>query len=190
MSAPTTAGIIEHFSTLADPRTHVNKNEHKLIDIIVIAICAVICAADNRTEIEEYGNAKKDWFSTFLELPSGIPSHDTFNRVFSFIDPEEFQRCFSSRIQAAAQITKGRVIAIDGKTLRRSYDKKSDKAAIHMVGTRASASRLVLGQVKTNEKSNEITAVPSVCAITIMHRPGPISSPSAYMAGNVCSGES
>ena len=165
MSAPTTASIIEHFSTLPDPRIHVNKNEHKLIDIIVIAICAVICAADNWTEIEEYGNAKKDWFSTFPELPNGIPSHDTFNRVFSFIDPEEFQRCFSSWIQAAAQITKGQVIAIDGKTLRRSYDKKSNKAAIHMVSAWASASHLVLGQVKTNEKSNEITAIPELLDI-------------------------
>lgn len=175
MSEPAAAGIIEHFSTLPDPRIHVNKNEHKIIDIIIIAVCAVICAADNWTEIEEYGNAKKDWFATFLELPNGIPSHDTFNRVFSFINPEEFQRCFSGWIQAAAKITKGQVVAIDGKTLRRSYDKKSNKAAIHMVSAWASASRLVLGQVRTEEKSNEITAIPELlnlleiegCIVTI-----------------------
>ena len=175
MSEPAAAGIIEHFSTLPDPRIHVNKNEHKLIDIIVIAVCAVICGADNWTEIEEYGNAKKDWFATFLELPNGIPSHDTFNRLFSFIRPEEFQRCFSGWIQAAVKATRGQVVAIDGKTLRRSYDKKSNKAAIHMVSAWASVSRLVLGQIKTEEKSNEITAIPELlnllelegCIVTI-----------------------
>lgn len=175
MSKPTAASIIEHFSILPDPRVHVKKNEHKLIDIIVIAVCAVISAADNWTEIEEYGNAKKDWFATFLELPNGIPSHDTFNRVFSLINPDEFQRCFLGWIQAAANITKGQVIAFDGKTLRRSYDKKSNKAAIHMVSAWASKSRLVLGQIKTEEKSNEITAIPELldlleiegCIVTI-----------------------
>ena len=176
MSEPAaTASIIEHFAVLSDPRIHIKKNEHKLIDIIVISVCAVICAADNWTEIEQYGIAKKDWFATFLELPNGIPSHDTFNRVFSFINPEEFQRCFSGWVQAAAEITKGQVVAIDGKTLRKSYDKKSNKAAIHMVSAWASASRLVLGQVKTEEKSNEITAIPELldfldikgCIVTI-----------------------
>ena len=175
MSEPAAAGIIEHFSTLPDPRIHVNKNEHKLIDIIVIAVCAVICGADNWTEIEEYGNAKKDRFVTFPEPPDGIPSHDTFNRLFSFIRPEEFQRCFSGWIQAAVKATRGQVVAIDGKTLRRSYDKKSNKAAIHMVSAWASVSRLVLGQIKTEEKSNEITAIPELlnllelegCIVTI-----------------------
>ena len=104
MSEPAAAGIIEHFSTLPDPRIHVNRNEHKLIDITVIAVCAVICGADNRTETEEYGNAKKDRFAAFPEPPDGIPSRDTFNRLFLFINPEEFQRCFSGRIQAAAEI--------------------------------------------------------------------------------------
>ena len=165
MPEPTTASVIEHFSTLTDPRIHVNKNDHKLIDIMVISICAVICGADGWTDIEEYGNAKKEWFATFLELPNGIPSHDTFSRVLSFIHPEEFQQCFSGWIQTAAEVTKGQVIAIDGKTLRRSYDKKSSKAAIHMVSAWASASHLVLGQVKTNEKSNEITAIPELLDI-------------------------
>lgn len=166
MSEPTAASVIEHFSTLTDPRTHVNKNDRKLIDIMVIAVCAVICGADGRTDTEEYGNAKKEWFATFPELPDGIPSHDTFSRVPAFIRPEEFRQCFSEWIQTAAEVAKGQVIAIDGKTLRRSYDKKSSRAAVHMVGARASASRLVLGQVKTNEKSNEITAIPELLDIS------------------------
>lgn len=162
MSEPATAGIIEHFESLPDPRIHIKKNEHKLIDIIVIAVCAAICGADNWTEIAEYGDAKKDWFASFLELPNGIPSHDTFNRIFSLIHPEEFQCHFAGWIRAVVKVTKGQVVAIDAKTLRRSYDKKSKKAAIHMVSAWASASRLVLGQVKTDEKSNEITAIPDL----------------------------
>ncbi|MCI5222859.1 MAG: ISAs1 family transposase [Candidatus Electrothrix sp. AR4] len=151
------------------------KIERKLIDIIVITECAVICGADNWIEVVEYGDEKKDWFATFLDLPNDIPSHDTFNRVFSRINPEEFQRRFAAWIRAAGEITKGQVVAMDGKTLRRSYDKKSNKAAIHMVSAWASASRLVLGQVKTDEKSNEITAIPELldfldikgCIVTI-----------------------
>lgn len=169
------ASIIEHFSALPDPRAHARKNAHKLIDIIVIAVCAVICGADNWTEIAQYGVAKKDWFAAFLELPGGIPSHDTFNRVFSFINPDEFQRCFSGWIRAAIKITQGQVVAFDGKTLRRSYDKKSSRAAIHMVSAWAAANRLVIGQLKTEEKSNEIAAIPELldlldvkgCIVTI-----------------------
>jgi predicted transposase YbfD/YdcC len=161
-TAPAAASIIEQFSALPDPRTHLRKNEHKLIDIIVIAICAVICGADSWTEIAEYGVAKKDWFADFLELPNGIPSHDTFNRLFSFINPEEFQRCFSGWVQAAWKRSEGQVIALDGKTLRRSYDSKSSKAAIHMVSAWAAADHLVIGQVKTEEKSNEINAIPEL----------------------------
>ena len=175
MSEPATAGIIEHFETLPDPRIHIKKNEHRLIDIIVTAVCAAICGADNRTETAEYGDAKKDWFASFPELPNGIPSHDTFNRIFSLIHPEEFQRHFAGWIRAAVKVTKGQLVAIDGETLRRSYDKKSNKAAIHMVSAWASASRLVLGRVKTDEKSNEISAIPDLldlldikgCIVTI-----------------------
>jgi predicted transposase YbfD/YdcC len=162
MSEPTTAGIIDHFAALPDPRIHIKKNEHKLIDIITIAVCAIIRGADNWNEVAQYGVAKRDWSATFLELPNGVPSHDTFNRIFFLINPEKFQRCFSGWIRAAAEITKGQVVAIDGKTLRGSYDTKSGKAAIHMVSARASASRLVLGQVKTEEKSNEIAAIPEL----------------------------
>lgn len=154
--------IIEHFSTLEDPRKHTKKNRHKLIDILVIAICGIICGADEWVGIEDFGKAKEEWLSTFLELPHGIPSHDTLGRVFSLIRPQRFQECFVSWIQSVAKLSGGEIVPIDGKTLRRSYDSKSGKAAIHMVSAWASGSRLVLGQVKTDEKSNEITAIPEL----------------------------
>jgi len=159
MSKLVAVDIAEHFSSLPDPRVHTKKNEHKLIDIIVVAICAVVCGADSWSEIAQYGIAKQEWLMTFLQLPNGIPSHDTFNRIFHLLRPEEFQRCFSSWISAAMKVTSGQVIAIDGKKLRRSYDCKSNKAAIHMVSAWASANHVVLGQVKTGEKSNEIKAI-------------------------------
>jgi predicted transposase YbfD/YdcC len=175
MTERVASSIIEHFSSLPDPRAHVKKNEHKLLDIVVIAVCAVICGAENWNEIVQYGIAKQKWLMTFLQLPNGRPSHDTFNRFFYLLRPEEFQRCFSAWIRAAMEITKGQVIAIDGKTLRRSYDTKTGKAAIHMVSAWASANRVVLGQVKTDEKSNEIKAIPELlktldisgCIVTI-----------------------
>lgn len=170
----TDASIISHFSKITDPRIK-NKIDHKLIDIMVIAICAVVCGADAWKDIEFFGKAKHEWFSTFLELPNGIPSHDTFGRVFSLISPKEFQEHFINWVQSAAKISGGQIIPIDGKTLRRSYDSASNKAAIHMVSAWASKSQIVLGQVKTNEKSNEITAIPELlklldingCIITI-----------------------
>lgn len=165
MSKIVPVDIVEHFSSLPDPRVHTKKNEHKLIDIIVIAICAVVCGAENWHEISQYGIAKQDWLKTFLHLPNGIPSHDTFNRIFYLLRPEEFQRCFSSWISAAMEMTNGQVIAIDGKKLRSSYDKKSNKSAVHMVSAWASANRVVLGQVKTEEKSNEIKAIPELLKI-------------------------
>ena len=113
-------------------------------------------------KLRRHGVAKKDWFAAFLELPNGIPSHDTFNRVFSLINPDEFQRCFSGWIRAAVELTQGQVVAFDGKTLRRSHDAKSGKSAIHMVSAWAAADHLVIGQVKTEEKSNEINAIPEL----------------------------
>ena len=156
--------IIEHFSSLTDPRILL-KTRHKLIDIIVITLCAVLAGADEWTEIAEFGRIKEKWFRTFLELPFGIPSHDTFGRVFSMIRPEEFEKCFLDWVRAAFQTIAPQVIAIDGKTLRHSYDRSSNKAAIHMVSAWATENRLVLGQVKTEEKSNEITAIPELLRV-------------------------
>ena len=132
--------IVEHFAKLLDPRVDRTK-QHKLIDIITIAICAVICGAEGWVAIETYGKAKYKWLQQFLELPNGIPSHDTFARIFSRLDPQEFQECFLSWIQSLSKIPEREVIAIDGKTLRGSYDKGKDKAAIHMINAWASESR-------------------------------------------------
>jgi predicted transposase YbfD/YdcC len=149
--------------------------EHKLLDIIIIAICAVICGADSGVEMEEFGQARYEWLQGFLELPHGIPSHDTFGRVFARLSAVAFQRCLASGIQAVFTVTQGQVMAIDGKTLRRADDRGSGQAAIHMVSAWANANRLVLGQVKTDDKSNEITAIPKLlqllevkgCIVTI-----------------------
>lgn len=167
------ATIADYFENLQDPRK-VNKR-HKLIDIITITISAVICGAEAWEQVEEFGKAKKDWFDTFLELPHGIPSHDTFGRVFRALDPVEFRSRFSDWIKSVSRLTKGEVVAIDGKTLRRSHDKSDGKSAIHMISAWASKNSLVLGQLKTEEKSNEITAIPQLlktleisgCIVTI-----------------------
>jgi predicted transposase YbfD/YdcC len=162
------------FATLTDPRVDRTK-EHLLLDIVLIAICAVVCGADGWVEVAECGAAKIEWFSQFLKLPNGIPSHDTFGRVFAALDPVEFQRCFLEWVQAVQVLTAGQVIAVDGKTLRRSHDRRRGKAALHLVSAWASANRLVLGQVATDAKSNEITAIPELlrlldlkgCIVTI-----------------------
>jgi predicted transposase YbfD/YdcC len=165
--------IKSHFSNITDPRK-VNKRHH-FIDIITIAICAVVCNADSWQHIEVFGHSKLKWFKQFLQLPHGIPSHDTFARVFARIDPVEFQQSFMSWIQAICRLTDGQIIAIDGKTLRRSHDHSNGKAAIHMVSAWAAANGIVLGQIKTDQKSNEITAIPELiksleidgCIVTI-----------------------
>ena len=166
--------IEQHFGDLTDPRIDRTKL-HELMNILVIAICAVIAGADNWEDVEEFGKARIEWFQTFLELPHGIPSHDTFTRVFARLDPEQFQACFIRWMTAVCEVISGQVIAIDGKVLRRSHDKGIDKAAIDMVSAWATANRLVLGQVKVDEKSNEITAIPQLlealevsgCIVTI-----------------------
>ena len=168
------ASIIVHFADLTDPRVDRTK-QHSLNDILVIAITAVICGADDWVSVAQFGRDKLDWFRGFLDLPNGIPSHDTFGRVFAALKPDEFNKCFTSWMAAVAEKTNGRVVAIDGKTLRRSFDRASSRSAIHMVSAWASASRVVLGQVKTEEKSNEITAIPALldlldvegCIVTI-----------------------
>jgi len=158
--------IAEHFKDVKDPRKR--KEDHLLMEMFTIAICAVICGADSWVEIEQFGQAKEKWFRTFLRLPHGIPSHDTFGRVFALIDPQQFQAGFMNWIEAISELTAGQVIAIDGKRLRRSYDKSLGKAAIHMVSAWASANGLVLGQLKTDEKSNEITAIPALLKLLVI----------------------
>jgi predicted transposase YbfD/YdcC len=173
MSKDIDSSILKHFSSLSDPRR--DNSRHKLIDIIAIAICGVIANADSFEHIAEFGRAKYEWLRGFLELPHGIPSSDTFERVFARIDPVEFKACFMEWIQVISQLTRGEIIAVDGKTLRRSHDRSNGKAAIHMVSAWACANGLVLGQIKTEEKSNEITAIPRLlkmlaiegCIVTI-----------------------
>lgn len=152
--------LVDHFSGVEDPRE--DNKRHLLLDIIMIAICAAICDADTWTDVELFGQAKEQWFRGFLELPHGIPSHDTFGRVFAQLDPEQFQECFRKWIAAVEERTQGQIIALDGKQLRRSHDKTLGKKAIYMVSAWASKNSLVLGQRKVDEKSNEITAVPQL----------------------------
>lgn len=166
--------IIDHFSLLSDPRILL-KTRHKLVDIVAITICAVMAGADDWVEIADYAKAKEDWFKTFLELPGGIPSHDTFGRVMSLIEPEEFGKCLGNWIREVFPAQGQGIIAIDGKTARRSHDRANGKSAIHMVSAWAVHNHLILGQVKTEDKSNEIKAIPELlnvidvqgCVVTI-----------------------
>ena len=174
MSIPGSPSILEHFGNIEDPRM-TRRRLHKLVDIMGIAICAVICGAENWQEIEQWGKAKRVWLKTFLELPNGIPSHDTFGRVFGLIDDQAFQKAFLDWVQDVNTIFNGQVIAIDGKCSRGSHDRANGKSAIYMVSAWATENSLVLGQVKTDEKSNEITAIPKLlrslaikgCIVTI-----------------------
>jgi len=156
--------LIKCFSDITDPRM-LKKTDHKLVDIIVMAICAVICGADKWTQIEEFCESRYSWFKQFLELPGGIPSHDTFGRVFSILSPSHFQKCFHKWIQAVFEMTEGQVIAIDGKTLRRSFNKKDKKSSLHMVHAWATTNGVLLGQQKSQDKSNEIKAIPELLEI-------------------------
>ena len=166
MSSPTVASgsLIEHFASLEDPRVEYLV-EHQLLDIIALTICAVICGADSWVEIEAYGHSKVDWLQSFLALPNGIPSHDTISRLFAMLDPVQLQSCFTNWVKAIAELSDGEVVAIDGKCVRRSYDTGKGQGAIHMVSAWASENRLVLGQVKVDSKSNEITAIPKLLAV-------------------------
>lgn len=154
------ATIQESFAVVTDPRGQ--NRWHLLIDIMVIAICAAICGADNWVEVEEYGKAKEKWLQHFLVLRHGIPSHDTFGRVFALIDPQEFQRGFMNWVRQVHEIVGSEVIALDGKQLRRSHDRALGKGALHMVSAWAAQSRVVLGQWAVDRKSNEITAIPEL----------------------------
>jgi predicted transposase YbfD/YdcC len=153
--------VLRAFAGLKDPRMN-RTRKHSLTDILTIAICAVICGADGWAQVEEFGDCKKKWFKTFLDLPNGIPSHDTFGRVFAALDPSAFEECFMKWITDLATASAGRLIAIDGKTIRRSLDTANGKAAIHMVNAWCATNHMVLGQLATDAKSNEITAIPEL----------------------------
>jgi len=167
------ARIVDHFAELSDPRRR--KVTYPLINVVTIAICAVLCGADDFVSIAGWGQMKREWLSKFLDLRAGIPSHDRFNAIFAAIKPAEFEKCLLSWIAALHEITDGQLVAIDGKTLRRSFDAASSKAAIHMVSAWATANHISLGQVVVEEKSNEITAIPKLlqmldlsgCLVTI-----------------------
>ena len=158
---------------MKDPRVE-RTRYHNLNDIIFIAIAAVLSGAESWNEIEFYGEMKEEWLKEVLELPNGIPSHDTFNRLFSALDPDEFEKCFLNWIKSVNEITKGEVVSIDGKTIRGSK-RLGFKTATHIVSAWADKNELVLGQIKVDEKSNEITAIPKLlenllikdCIVTI-----------------------
>ncbi|QQZ27769.1 ISAs1 family transposase [Thiothrix subterranea] len=156
-----TASIVEHFASIPDPRMD-RRKRHKLSDIFFITLCAVICGADDWASIEQFGRAKEKWFTRVLDLKHGIPSHDTFGRVFALIDTQKFSECFSRWVADLCDLSEGEIIAIDGKCLRRSLDSASDKAAIYMVSAWATKNQLVLGQQRVDDKSNEITAIPKL----------------------------
>ncbi len=161
------------FEAIEDPQVDRTK-QHQLLDIIIIAILGVLCGAEGWVDIESFGKTKEAWLKTFLELPNGIPSHDTFGRVFARIDPKQFEECFLNWVRSLNEKIAG-VVALDGKTLRRSHDAANGKKALHMVSAWAAENRLVLAQVAVDEKSNEITAIPELlkllalegCIVTI-----------------------
>lgn len=163
---PTTS-ILAHFHDLDDPRIS-PATRHQLLDIVAIALCAVICGADTWVEVEAFGRAKHDWLATFLALPHGIPSHDTFGRVFAALDPEQFEAGFRSWVAAVVELTVGTVVAVDGKTLRRSHDRTHGKEALVLVSAWAEANRLLLGQVAVAPGSNEIPAIPALLAQLVL----------------------
>ena len=153
-----------HFAVLEDPRDALRRR-HNLIEMVVIAIAAVLCGADGWVGIAAFGRAKEDWLREFLELPHGIPSHDTFGRVFSVLAPGAFEACFRAWVEAIRAVIPGEIIAVDGKTLRRSHDRAAGLGPLHLVSAWAGANRVVLGQVATQAKSNEITAIPQLLAL-------------------------
>ena len=151
--------ILDHFADLDDPRVE-RTRRHKLVDIIAIAICAIICGADSWVHVDLFGRSKLEWFQTFLELPNGVPSHDTFGDVFARLDPEQFQSCFMAWTQAIAELLPGEVVAIDGKTARRSYDRAGSKRAMHLVSAWATRNTLTLGQGRSGRRRSPMRSPP------------------------------
>ena len=155
-------GLINEFKTIADPRVDRTK-DHDLVDILVIAVCALLCAAESFNDMEDFGKAKQDWFKSFLRLRNGIPSHDTFNRVFAALDPKQFLDCFLRWTQSLRESVAQEIVALDGKALRRALNRKESPK--YVVSAWAESNNLVLGQLKVDEKSNEITAVPELLRV-------------------------
>jgi predicted transposase YbfD/YdcC len=174
MSDAPAARLLDHFRSLEDPRVE-RTRRHQLLDIVAITICAVLCGADTWVDIAAFGHAKRDWLASFLALPNGIPSHDTFGRVFAALDPAQVEAGFRSWVATVAQLTAGEVVAVDGKQLRRSHDGFAGKDALTLVSAWATANRLVLGQVAVDAASNEIPAIPALlrtlaledCVVTV-----------------------
>lgn len=169
-----TASILEYFASVPDPRVE-RSQLHPLASVLVLSLCAVICGANSFLAIESFGHAREAWLRTFLDLPNGIPSHDTIGRIFAMLNPRALERAFREWVAAITTLTRGEVVAIDGKTLRRSFQKAGSGAFVHMVSAWAASNQMVLGQVKTDDKSNEITAIPRLlellqltgCLVTI-----------------------
>ncbi len=167
MDATANGGVLRFFSDMPDPRTGACIT-HKLHDLIVIAILAVVCGADGWAQVELWGRCKAKWLSTFLDLPGGVPSHDTFGRVFARLDPDAFERCFLAWMASVVQLSAGRLVAIDGKAIRRSFERGWDKSGMtHLVSAFVSQgdNRLVFSQVAVEEKENEIIAIPKLLAL-------------------------
>ena len=162
MSVPGNASIVKHFQTLEDPRIERTK-KHNLLDILVIALCTLLTGGEGFKDMELFGKSKRAWLQTFLALPHGIPSHDTFGRVFARLNPQRFQTCFLSWTQAVAQLTQGTLVSLDGKTVKASLDRATASSPLHMVSAWCSENGgLVVGQIKTESKSNAITALPEL----------------------------
>ena len=157
---------LQFFAGIKDPRLERTK-DHLLLDIIFITIAAVICGAETWNDIEAFGKAKQEWLKSFLKLPNGIPTHDTFNRVYAALDAEELGRCFLSWTQSATKLTAGEVVSIDGKALRGSRD-QGKKSIVHMVSAWVGINNIVLGRQKVDSKSNEITAIPPLLAVLVL----------------------
>jgi predicted transposase YbfD/YdcC len=175
MASPINASIVEHFQTLEDPRIERTK-KHPLLDILVIALCTLLTGGEGFQDMELFGKSKQAWLQTFLTLPHGIPSHDTFGRVFARLNPQRFQECFLAWTRAVAQLTQGALISLDGKTVKASFDRATASSPLHMLSAWCSDNGgLVVGQIKTDTKSNEITAIPALlqllalkgCIVTI-----------------------